>query len=200
MDVLPSVFSCSFSVFLLAAALPNTCSWSAGETGFLQSSLSAFAFCSLASLFCFRFSSLPLLRSVFLSHSNERMKEKKNSLCSRVAGREGGLLLIRLLRLRQGAASAGSATEAEEGYGCGGGYSWASGLPWFSTGGAASCSSSWRCCWAEGEDELTMALRLLAGPSVVSSVYLLSFCSSLLYSSSSIWSLSSSPCFPSWLC
>jgi len=127
MDVLPSVFSCSFFVFLLAAALPNTCSWSAGETGFLQSSLSALAFCSLASLFCFRFSSLPLLRSVFLSHSNERMKEK-NSLCSRVAGREGGLLLILLLRLRQGAASAGSATAAEEGYGCGGGYSWASGL------------------------------------------------------------------------
>ena len=127
MDVLPSVFSCSFSVFLLVAALPNTCSWSAGETGFLQSSLSALAFCSLASLFCFRFSSLPLLRSVFLSHSNERMKEK-NSLCSRVAGREGGLLLILLLRLRQGAASAGSATAAEEGYGCGGGYSWASGL------------------------------------------------------------------------
>ena len=127
MDVLLSVFSCSFSVFLLAAALPSACSWSAGETGFLQSSLSALAFYSLASLFCFRFSSLPLLRSVFLSHSNERMKEK-NSLCSRVAGREGGLLLILLLRLRQGAASAGSATAAEEGYGCGGGYSWASGL------------------------------------------------------------------------
>jgi len=195
MDVLPSVFSCSFFVFLLAAALPNTCFWSAGKTGFLQSSLSALAFCSLASLFCFRFSSLPLLRSVFLSHSNERMKEK-NSLCSRVAGREGGLLLIRLLRLRQGAASAGSDTEAEEGYGCGGGYSWASGLPWFSTGGAVSCSSSWCGCWAEGDDELTMALRLLVGPSVVSSVYLLSFCSSLLYSSSSIWSLVFFPVLP----
>ena len=134
-----------FLRFPVGCCFAYTCSWSAGETGFLQSSLSALAFCSLASLFCFRFSSLPLLRSVFLSHSNERMKEK-NSLCSRVAGREGGLLLILLLRLRQGAASACSATAAEEGYGCGGGYSWASGLPWFSTGGAAGCSSSWRCC------------------------------------------------------
>jgi len=77
--------------------------------------------------------------------------------------------------------------------------------PWFSTGGAASCSSSWRCCgcssswygcWAEGDDELTMALRLLAGPSVISSVYLLSFCSSLLCSSSSIWSLVFFPVLP----
>jgi hypothetical protein len=41
-----------------------------------------------------------------------------------------------------------------------------------------------------------MALRLLAGPSVVSSVYLLSFCSSLLYSSSSIWSLVFFPVLP----
>jgi hypothetical protein len=41
-----------------------------------------------------------------------------------------------------------------------------------------------------------MALRLLAGPSVISSVYLLSFCSSLLYSSSSIWSLVFFPVLP----
>ena len=54
----------------------------------------------LFGLFCFRFSSLPLLCFVFLSHSNERMKER-NSLCSRVAGREGWLLLILLLRPRK---------------------------------------------------------------------------------------------------
>jgi hypothetical protein len=57
----------------------------------------------------------------------KRMKER-NSLCSRVTGREGSLLLILLLRPRKGAASAGSLTVAEEGYGCEGGYSWASGL------------------------------------------------------------------------
>jgi len=54
------------------------------------------------------------------------MKER-NSLYSRVAGREGWLLLILLLRSRKGVASAGSITAAEEGYGCEGGYSWASG-------------------------------------------------------------------------
>jgi len=51
--------------------------------------------------------------------------------------------------------------------------------PWFSRGGAASCSSSWRCCscssswcgyWDEGDDELTMALRLLFLPSAVSAL------------------------------
>ncbi|KAL9390319.1 hypothetical protein Peur_018924 [Populus x canadensis] len=49
------------------------------------------------------------------------------SSISRVTGREGWLLLILLLRLRKRVASAGSITAAEEGYGCGGGYSWASG-------------------------------------------------------------------------
>ena len=52
-----------FLRFPVGCCFAYTCSWSAGETGFLQSSLSALAFCSLASLFCFRFSSLPLLRS-----------------------------------------------------------------------------------------------------------------------------------------
>ena len=41
-----------------------------------------------------------------------------------------------------------------------------------------------------------MVLQLLVGPSVFSSVYLLSFCSSLLYSSSSIWSLVFFPVLP----
>ncbi|KAL3573287.1 hypothetical protein D5086_027191 [Populus alba] len=50
------------------------------------------------------------------------------SSVSRVARREGWLLL---LRLRNGVASAGSITVAEEGYGCEGGYSWASGLAHF---------------------------------------------------------------------
>ncbi|KAH8481052.1 hypothetical protein H0E87_031099 [Populus deltoides] len=48
------------------------------------------------------------------------------SFVSRVAGREGWLLLILLLRLRKGVAFIGSITAAEEGYGCGGGYNWAS--------------------------------------------------------------------------
>jgi len=48
------------------------------------------------------------------------------SFVSRVAGREGWLLLILLLRLRKGVAFSGSITTAEEGYGCGGGYNWAS--------------------------------------------------------------------------
>jgi len=55
---------------------------------------------------------------------------------------------------------------------------------------------SWCGCWTEGNGELTMALRLLAGPSVISSVYLLSFCASLLCSSSSIWSLVFFPVLP----
>ncbi|KAJ6945526.1 hypothetical protein NC651_000549 [Populus alba x Populus x berolinensis] len=45
------------------------------------------------------------------------------SSVSHVAGREGWLLLILLLRLRKGVASAGSIIAVEEGYGCGGGYS-----------------------------------------------------------------------------
>ncbi|KAJ6880977.1 hypothetical protein NC652_034100 [Populus alba x Populus x berolinensis] len=45
-----------------------------------------------------------------------------------LASREGWLLL---LRLRNGVASAGSTTAAEEGYGCEGGYSWASGSAHF---------------------------------------------------------------------
>jgi len=49
------------------------------------------------------------------------------SSISHVARREGWLLLILLLRLRKGVASAGSTTAPEEGYGCGGGYSWVSG-------------------------------------------------------------------------
>ena len=49
------------------------------------------------------------------------------SSVSRVAGQEGWLLMILLLRARKCVASAGSITTAEEGYGCGGGYSWASG-------------------------------------------------------------------------
>jgi len=90
------------------------------------------AFCSLASLFFpvgFASVSLLSLSSVLFSFLTvtKRMKER-NSLCSRVAGKEGWLLLILLLRPRKGAASAGSLTVAEEGYGCGGGYSWASGL------------------------------------------------------------------------
>jgi hypothetical protein len=42
---------------------------------------------------------------------------------SRVAGREGWLLLILLLRMRKDVASVGSITATEEGYGCRGGYS-----------------------------------------------------------------------------
>ena len=38
---------------------------------------------------------------------------------SRVAGREGRLLLVLPLGLKKGVASAGSITAAEEGYGCG---------------------------------------------------------------------------------
>ncbi|KAJ7009951.1 hypothetical protein NC653_000611 [Populus alba x Populus x berolinensis] len=54
------------------------------------------------------------------------------SSVSHIAGREGWLLLILLLQLRKGMASAdsdsaGSIIVAEEGYGRGGGYSWASG-------------------------------------------------------------------------
>jgi len=41
---------------------------------------------------------------------------------SRVARREGRLLLVLLLRLRKGVASAGSVTTTEERCGCGGGY------------------------------------------------------------------------------
>jgi len=62
------------------------------------------------------------------------------SSVSRVAEREGWLLLILLLRLRKGVASAGSITAAEEGNGCGGGHSWASGSARF-----------WLLCWQRGK-------------------------------------------------
>jgi len=101
----------------------------------------------LSGWFCFRFSSLPLLRSVFLSHSNEKDEGKKLPLFSccwkgRMASAKVQLLLVPSLWLRKDMA-AEEATAGRVAWlvpGCC--WCW----PWFSRGGAASCSSSWRCC------------------------------------------------------
>ncbi|KAG6791269.1 hypothetical protein POTOM_000382 [Populus tomentosa] len=65
---------------------------------------------------------------------------RKSLLAIHGGVREGWLLLILLLQLRKGVASTGSIIVAEEGYGRGGGYSWASG---------STCGAELRKRWDE---------------------------------------------------
>ena len=86
---------------------------------------------------CSRWSQVSMLLSLLVSGvvadetGNGGLLAGRYFSVSRVAGQEGWLLLILLLRARKGVASVGSITAAEEGYGCGGGYSWASGSAHF---------------------------------------------------------------------